>query len=49
LDTEWLLSLCLTPPCYQLLKPPFTGGSFFAARLRADMNPQDNCSVPQNY
>jgi hypothetical protein len=29
LDTEWLLSLCLTPPCYQLSKAAGNGGSFF--------------------
>jgi hypothetical protein len=28
LDTEWLLSLCLTPPCYQLQKPPETAALF---------------------
>jgi hypothetical protein len=32
LDTEWLLSLCLTPPCYQLQKPPETAALFFAIR-----------------
>jgi hypothetical protein len=31
LDTEWLLSLCLTPPCYQLQKPPETAALFLGA------------------
>jgi len=26
--------LCLTPPCYQLSKPPVSGGSFFVPALR---------------